>query len=267
MKRETLNEIDFAQLYRNHFQLANRQPKQPQDWDQKALKMQTSEFDLNNDYVQSFVSRMTLSPNDTLLDVGCGGGAISLATADKIQHVFALDYSQGMLDLLQRRMDQRAIHNITPILKNWESDWADVPKCDIAVSSRSSMVGDLQQALNKLNAKARKAVYMTMTVDHQWDYAEIMYVIGRTGLNFPSYIYALNLLYQQGYLVNVDFIPRNNILSTKPLSVDELLKSVQYRVGSTLTNNEVQKLQAYYQQNQQDLAEQQAYWAFLHWKK
>ena len=34
-----INDIDFAELYRNHIQLASRESKTAQDWDQKAEKM------------------------------------------------------------------------------------------------------------------------------------------------------------------------------------------------------------------------------------
>lgn len=268
---KTINDINFAKLYKNHIQQATREPKQPQDWDQKAQKMAESEFDLNNDYTQEFLARMQLSPNDTVLDVGCGGGAIALACAPYVAQVYGLDYSQGMLDLLQQRSEKLGIKNVSPILRAWDDDWQDVPECDICVSSRSSMVNDLQSALDKLNRKARKAVYMTMTVDKDFIKRDVLRFIQRDGIGFPNYIYAVNMLYQQGYQVSVDFLRSGGLVQKEHHTVSEqdFIRSVKWSIGNNLSETELRKLKDYYQQNQTEI---QAYpvsrsWAFLSWKK
>lgn len=267
----TINDINFAELYRNHIQLATREPKQPQDWDEKAKKMQQSQFDLQNGYVQEFLSRMDLNPEDSLLDVGCGGGAIALSVAPFIRQVYALDYSQGMIDVLQQRANALAISNVKPILRAWEDHWQDIPVCDICVSSRSSMVNDLQLALDKLNEKARKAVYMTMTVDKDFIDREILRFIGRDNVGFPSYIYAVNMLYQQGYKVSVDFLQSGcgMIQGENELSEEDFIRSVKWSIGSDLTHTELRKLKDYFSQNTEHLTVRPTHrqWAFLSWHK
>ncbi|EJS88296.1 hypothetical protein AAUPMC_13711, partial [Pasteurella multocida subsp. multocida str. Anand1_cattle] len=64
------------------------------------------------------------------------------------------------------------------------------------MSSRSSMVADLDDAIDKLNAKAKKAVYMTMIVEKDFIARDILQYIGRDSVGFPNYMYALNLLHQ-----------------------------------------------------------------------
>lgn len=114
-----INDINFGELYRNHFQLATREPKQPADWDKKADKMLSSSFDLNDEYVQDFLSRMRFSKEDSVLDIGCGGGAIGLALADKVKKVYALDYSPKMLNVVRQRAARLAIENVETLLKSW----------------------------------------------------------------------------------------------------------------------------------------------------
>ena len=268
---KTINDIDFSTLYKNHIQLATREPKQPADWDKKAEQMQATQFDLQNNYVQDFISRMDFNGAETLLDVGCGGGAIALSAANHFAQVYALDYSQGMLNLLQQRASALHIHHVKPILRAWDDNWDDVPECDICVSSRSSMVNDLQASLDKLNAKAKKAVYMSMTVDKDFLDRDMLKFIGRDGVGFPNYIYAVNMLYQQGYRVKVDFL-NSGCGMTAPSAVnseEDFLRTVKWSIGSDLTDLEIRKLKDYFAHNQgQTLVRPaQRNWAFLSWKK
>lgn len=266
----TINDIDFSALYKNHIRLATREPKQPADWDKKAEKMQESQFDLKNGYVQDFISRMDFTNAKTLLDVGCGGGAIALSVAPKLKQVYALDYSQGMLNLLQQRTTALNILNVQPILRAWDDNWDDVPECDICVSSRSSMVNDLQAALDKLNAKAKKTVYMTMTVDKDFIDRNVLKFIGRDGVGFPNYIYAVNMLYQQGFRVKVDFLDNGcGMTPSAVISEEDFIRSVKWSVGSNLTDVEIRKLKDYFTQNEGQtlLRPAQRSWAFLSWSK
>ena len=267
---KTIHDINFSELYRNHFAQASREPKQPQDWDEKATKMRRNGFDLHDEYVQDFLSRMDLAQGGTLLDVGCGGGAIALAAAPYFSQVYALDYSQGMLSLLRQRAAESGIKNIRPCLRAWEDDWHDIPSCDVCVSSRSSMVADLQTALNKLNAKAKKAVYMTMTVEKDFIHQDVLRYIGRDGIGFPNYIYAVNMLHQQGYLVNVDFLDSGcTVIATDSVSEEDFIRSVTWSIGSNLTDTELKRLKDYFQQNREKIMipPAQKKWAFLSWRK
>lgn len=266
---KTIFDIDFAELYRNHVAQAIRQPKTSDDWDKKAHNMKSGGGCAGASYIQDFTSRMDLTNTSTLLDVGCGGGTIGLALASGLEKVYELDYSPKMLEVVKERAAEQNIENYECILKSWDDNWDDVPECDICVSSRSSMVNDIESALTKLNSKAKKAVYMTMTVDKDFISREILRAIGRDDIGFPTYIYAMNLLYQQGYRVSVDFLETQNC-SSKMLTLDEpsFIEAVQWSIG-TLNEEEIDRLVHYYQKNQSKLYSAQPMqraWAFIHWK-
>lgn len=265
----TIYDIDFAKLYRNHAAQALRQPKTSADWDKKADNMRSGTGCTNDQYIQAFVSRMDLTDAATLLDVGCGGGTIGLAVASGLEKVYELDYSPKMLEVVAERAAEQKINNYQTILKSWEDDWHDVPDCDICVSSRSSMVADIEDALAKLNAKAKKAVYMSMTVDKDFIQRDILKAIGRDDIGFPTYIYAMNLLYQQGYRVSVDFIEANHC-AQKLLTqtAEEFVCSVEWSIGA-LTEEERDRLIHYYHNHQSKLPTvkpMQRPWAFLSWR-
>lgn len=266
---KTIHDINFSELYKNHVDQAIRQPKTAADWDKKAHNMKSGGNCAGANYIHDFTSRMDLHNATTLLDVGCGGGTIGLALASGLEKVYELDYSPKMLEVVQERAAEMNIDNYECILKSWDDDWSDVPECDICVSSRSSMVNDIESALAKLNSKAKQAVYMTMTVEKDFISREILRAIGRDDIGFPTYIYAINLLYQQGYRVSVDFIETQNC-SNKILTMDELsfIEAVQWSIG-TLNEEEVDRLKHYYQSNQSKLFSAQPMqraWAFIHWK-
>lgn len=75
-------------------------------------------------YVRQFVARMDLADCSTLLDVGCGPGTIGLSVASRLDHVYGLDYSPGMLATFVECARQRGLTRVTPILRDWDADWA-----------------------------------------------------------------------------------------------------------------------------------------------
>ena len=181
-----LKAIDFAQLYRDHLARSGRRFKTPEDWDVKAEKIRTTV--LESAYRTAFVSKVECSAGDTVLDVGCGPGTIALALAPQVKRVYALDYSQGMLDAMLKNAAQLQLHNVQPILASWEEDWEDVPVCDIAIVSRASIVADMDDALTKLNLHARKKVYMTQLVGGRFGSREIETLLGREDRSFPDHM-------------------------------------------------------------------------------
>lgn len=267
---QTIADIDFGTLYRNHFKLAERKPKTAIDWNEKAANRSGNFGEVDTPYVKEFVSRIDLTKAKTLLDIGCGGGVISLALAAKLEKLYALDFSTGMLAILTKNMKTMQVDNISPMQLAWEDNWDTVPICDICVASRSSMVEDLEMALNKVNEKTRKRAYITMTVGQDFIASEILECIGRKSRGFPNYIYAVNILAQQGYNVRVDFMeaehtPHHN----KIPELQGFIQMVRWSIGC-LTNKEIENLTDYYNHNinnKANLFKANKAWAFLSWNK
>lgn len=200
----TINDIDFAELYREHMRRSGRPSKPASAWDTRAESM--SRKPLRGTYSEAFIQRMDLSDAETLLDIGCGPGTIGLLIADQLQQVYGLDYSQVMLDCLMDNARQLGLDNVQPLLRAWEDDWSDVPVCDIVVASRSSAVADMAAAIDKLNAHARKRVYMTSLVGGHFVDPEIAALLGRQNQAFPDYIYIVNILHRLDIHPRLDYI-------------------------------------------------------------
>ena len=201
-----IDDIDFADLYRKQLQLANRTEKKPEHWDKRAEKMAENCASLTDSYLLQLLGKIDLQGAESLFDMGCGPGTVSLALAKKIPIIYGVDYSQGMLSVAARRAVQMNARHVQWVQRAWEEHWDDLPQCDIAVASRSTLVADMRQAMTKLNNQARLRVYTTHLVSSSFVSPTIQRALGREVIELPNYIYALNVLYQMGIHAHVDFI-------------------------------------------------------------
>lgn len=266
----SIEDIDFGALYRQHMAAVGR-PKPSSVWDARAGALKHRGMD--HGYTSALVQRMDLSGCETLLDVGCGQGNVALALAPRLRAVHGLDYSQGMLDLFKENARQKGLSEAHPILKSWEDDWSDVPECDVVVASRSTAVMDMEDALGKLHAKARRRVYLTSLVGGQFGDVELRAALGRpVPKALPDYIYILNILHAMGVHARVDFIA-----SGVPRAVyqrfEDLLHHVQAREGN-LTEQETCHLRRWFESGSAGTsrvatasAATWATWAMVAWDK
>ena len=113
---------------------------------------------LEKNFTKNQVEQMLLSADDSVVDIGCGPGRLSVPVAKKVKSVTALDVSEEMLAKCMENARSEGVDNITPLRSNWLSDDAveNVGKHDIAIASRSVGFSDIV----KINAIARKYVYI-----------------------------------------------------------------------------------------------------------
>lgn len=183
-----IDDIDFADLYLQQLKLAHRTEKTPDHWDQRAEKMAENCASPTDSYLQQLIAKIDLQGAQTLFDMGCGPGTVSLALADKLTTIYGVDYSQGMLNVAARRAAALKADNVHWIQRAWEEDWSDLPRCDIAVASRSTLVADMRQAMSKLNNQARLRVYTTHLVSTSFVSPAIQRAAGREVIELPNYI-------------------------------------------------------------------------------
>ncbi|ERS92081.1 methyltransferase domain-containing protein [Halomonas sp. PBN3] len=260
----TIDDIDFAALYRQHMAQSQRRPKPPSAWDARAESL--GRKPLGGAYAETFISRMDLTGCRSLLDVGCGPGTIGLLLADRLEEVIGMDYSPGMLEQLEHHASRLGLDNVTPLLRAWEDDWHDVPTCDIVVASRSGMVADLQDALAKLNAHARQRVYMTQLVGGHFLDAELASLLGRRRASAPDYIYTVNLLHAQGIHPRLSHIEvPSRLAGTRDF--DEFAQRVAWSLGE-LSAEETARLEAWYRADSRRAAAGGApmRWALIDWE-
>ncbi len=201
------SEPDDGERYREHMRRHRVLPKPAAAWDGRAKDYGRD----MSDYVVAFLAALDLRGACSLLDVGSGPGALALPLASRLDQVVALDYSPAMLERLQQRAEAEGLRNIRCIHRAWEQDWRDVPVCDIAIASRSTLVDDLEAAVDKLNRHARLRVYLTVLVGGFID-AEIVALLGLPSQPLPDPHLLLGMLRQRGILPELRFIDTDSRL-------------------------------------------------------
>lgn len=252
---KTIDEIDFAALYRRHATLSRRARKSVEEWDARAESFaaanHTSLTAPLSPYVAEFIAAIDLSDlpeisERTLLDVGAGSGALALPLSRHFGHVYALDFSPKMLQAIEQSATEEGVENITTLNLAWEDSWESVPSCDIVIASRSTMVEDLADALTKLSNRAKKRVYTTFIVERNFITPDLLQVIDRDpNIGFPDYIYALNWLYQAGFRPTLNYIKTQNCRTPHIETEAELLEAVEWSLGK-LNEEERKKLHTFY---------------------
>jgi SAM-dependent methyltransferase len=206
MKKQLINkyaDIDWADLRAQALVDKGWKEKGSADWDRKADSF--SRRNKSTGYVDRFLAHLPLSPSLTVLDIGSGPGTLALPVAARVRAVTAVDFSRGMLDILEAQARASQLENITTVHCSWEDDWAalGIEPHDIAIASRSLGVGDLGAALDKLDRYATRAVFITDRIGTTPFEAGAFAAIGRPFSPGPDYIYTINILYTLGIHPNL----------------------------------------------------------------
>lgn len=85
-------------------------------WDEESIRfMKDSAEHLNVSEVQAEHILPYLPPDAEVCEGGCGLGYLSLALSSRVRHVTAVDQSSGALAVLQQKIREREISNITAV--------------------------------------------------------------------------------------------------------------------------------------------------------
>ncbi|MGV8083948.1 MAG: methyltransferase domain-containing protein [Coriobacteriia bacterium] len=178
----------------------------PSFWDKRApdfaSKAETSS------YAKDFLGYAQIEPGASILDFGCGTGALSLPLAREGHQVVAADFSTEMLSFLKKRAAEEGLSAIRAVQVSWEDDWeaAGIGQADIAIASRSIAVSDLGLALRKLDSAARQRVCLTIAAGRGPKHdPRIFAALGRPAQQ-DGYVYCLNILFQMGIKPELRFI-------------------------------------------------------------
>ncbi len=246
-------------------------------WDRRARDFRGGDED--SPYVSGFMAYMCLRPGESVLDVGCGSGALALPLARAGHDVVGLDFSAGMLQVLRRRASEGGLRNVKTVQAGWEDDWraAGVGPADVVVASRSLDVRDLRAALQKLDAFARRRVCITLPADGLF-YPQLLAhaAVGRPTARRGDRPMAVNVLLQMGIEAEVRSLEHAS--ASRYESREAALESLR-RVVAPADENEMSALERYVAEHLVETTgaggrrewklepEVTVPWAFLAWDK
>ncbi|HEY5168821.1 MAG TPA: methyltransferase domain-containing protein [Thermoleophilia bacterium] len=246
-------------------------------WDRRARDFRGGDED--SPYVAGFMAHMRLRPGESVLDVGCGSGALALPLARAGRDVVALDFSAGMLAVLRRRASEEGLRNVKTIHAGWDDDWraAGAGGADVVIASRSLDVRDLRAALQKLDVFARRRVCVTLPADGLF-YPQLLAhkAVGRSHAKRGDHGTAVNVLRQMGVQPEVTFLEHAS--ASRYESREAALESLR-RVVAPADEREEAALERYAQEHLVATADHDGRrewqlepeitvpWAFIAWDK
>jgi 2-polyprenyl-3-methyl-5-hydroxy-6-metoxy-1,4-benzoquinol methylase len=98
-----------------------------------------------------------VSPTETVLDVGSGGGRLSIPLAEHCSQVTAVEPSEAMRERLLATAESWNVNNVSVVPSTWEE--AEVDAHDLVVCAHVVYtVTEIESFIRKLTAHARKTV-------------------------------------------------------------------------------------------------------------
>lgn len=277
----TLTTTDWNEEWKR-LQTARARPDDAGAWDERARTFPVKHGDQSG-YVECFLQLAQIEPGETVLDMGCGTGALATPLAQGGCTVVACDFSRGMLDKM--REDQRVlgIEGVEARLLSWDEDWQAAgvahKSVDVAIASRSIATDDLRAALMKLDASARRRVCITLPCGPSPRTDErLLAAAGFSRRAGRDFMYAFNILAASGINPEVAYIPsvRMELFDTFDAACEGFTSMVQSAMRGLATEDELagvpEHLRPWLQENLvcdergfHLSEERKVTWAFLAW--
>ena len=263
-------DIDWAYFWAKKLEEKNEGKK---DWDKVAKTFHKK--NRRDDYKNELLNSLILTEEDTVLDLGCGEGSITIPLSKKVKKVSGIDSSKEMLKLLNERAKQRNITNINTIQMEIEDiKHKDIGDYDLVIASRSlNNIIPIKDTLNEINKIANKYVFITLFGPENWIIEkEFQEYLGNETKEYPSYLYIIHILEDLGIYPNIERLKINEY--NKYSSIEDVIDNGKFRVD-LLNDDEIKKLKTYLKEilikdeetgilyNKRDKAD----WILIWWKK
>lgn len=232
------NDVDWPEFWAER--LANKKSK---DWNKAAEGFYRRT--VKDDYQNALFDNLILDENDTVLDLGCGEGTITIPIARKVKKVIGVDSSHKMLEYLEKRAAENNITNIETVLKPIEEiSYDEIGDVDVIVCSRSlNGIIPIEEVLSELNKIANKYVFITIfgpenkKIEKDFDRE-----LGIKTEDFPDYNYFFNILFNMEIYANVTRFDLNNYREYD--SIEDAMDNGKFRLD-LYSDDELEKLKDY----------------------
>ena len=164
-----------------------------------------------------------VAANQTVMDVGAGGGRLALPLALRCRSVVAVEPSASMSSVLSQQAEEYGIKNVSLVQARWEE--AQVEPTDVVLCAHVVYtVRDIAAFLSKLDAHANRLVLIILynAPPQSQIYPLWQQVHGRKRLPLPSLPELLEVLRELGVDPDIDTLPDQN-----PRGIDSFEQAVE----------------------------------------
>lgn len=181
-----------------------------QFWESRAASL--AEHAALTGYADRFIRLMDVSPDWTVLDMGCGGGTLAIPLSERVKEVTAVDFARSMIGIVEDTCRTGNIGNVRAMVGSWEDDWAalGIGEHDVAIASRSILPKDVPGCIRKLESVARRRVYVSTIVDDGPVDTRLLAFAGRKRPPTPDYVDYYLMLYDMGIRANCVLIAESH---------------------------------------------------------
>jgi ubiquinone/menaquinone biosynthesis C-methylase UbiE len=206
---DPLKDIDWNEVWKSRNK-ANRESIPGRDcshiWESRESALRFWNMCQENYHRTEMVIQGTdINPDSRVLDIGAGPGTLAIPFAQKVSHVTAVEPAEGMIGVMQEKMMEYSVQNISLVQKRWEDVDAKEdlqPPYDVVIASFSLGMPDIKAAIHKMMEASSRYVYLYhFAAETSWDqqWSELWPMLhGREYHPGPKCDVLYNVLYQMG---------------------------------------------------------------------
>ena len=157
-----------------------------------------------SNYTDQLLSKMKLSSENSVLDVGCGTGTVSIPLAKKVRRVTALDTDPSLLPVLTQRCMSEGINNLRFVNEDWLQT-IDIDQHDIVLASRFRQMRPLKGFLEQMHRTSKRLCYLTWIAERKEIDPQICEILNIEYHPLPSYDLIVNALTSMEIDATVEF--------------------------------------------------------------
>ena len=149
-----------------------------------------------------------IEPDDVIIDVGGGGGRLSLPLALRCREVINVDASESMLGGFAANAREAGITNARAIQASWLE--ADPPRGTLAlVNHVTYLTRDIVPFIRKLERAASRRVLMTVGTPPppSWSRDLFPLIYGEPEVIVPGHVELVNVLWEMGIEPDIRMLP------------------------------------------------------------
>ncbi|KYO66806.1 class I SAM-dependent methyltransferase [Thermovenabulum gondwanense] len=135
------------------------------DWNSESIRW----FEEAAEHTRFYKDIVNLTKNyirecDTVLDIGCGTGRLSIELSKIVKQVYAIDISEEVINYLKEKCKKNNINNLYTFIGDWRNLNIDIEKFDAIFMC---YMGCIYEELEKLMLMTKKFLIMILPEDNK----------------------------------------------------------------------------------------------------